>query len=67
MATSTSEQLPDDEVRRNRLRQLLSMGFVLDVVSLTRGDGHLVDILLLTSIVQANVAAIFRRADMNLA
>jgi len=66
MATS-KEELLADPVRQNRLRQLLSMAFVLDVVSLTRGDGHLLDILLLTSIVQANVTVIFRQADMNLA
>jgi hypothetical protein len=43
------------------------MAFVIDVVSLSRGEEHLLDILLLTSIVQANVALIFRRADMNTA
>jgi hypothetical protein len=66
MATSSSESSVNP-IAQKRQRQLLSMAFVLDVVSLSRGDGHLLDILLLTSIVQANVAQIFRRADMNVA
>jgi hypothetical protein len=64
---SISGEPAADPLTRARLRHQLSMPFVLDTVAFARGDRHLLDTLLLTSIVQANVAAISRQPGMQLA
>jgi DNA-binding Lrp family transcriptional regulator len=47
-----------------RLLSRLSVAFLLDLIAITRGGRHVLDTLLLTTIVQANVAEISRRADL---
>lgn len=58
---------PPDDLARARLINRLAVAFVLDVVSLARAGGHLLDTLLLTSIVQSNVALISRQPDAQVA
>lgn len=45
----------------------LTIAFLLDVASLARGERHMLDSLLLSTIVQANVAAISQSADLQIA
>lgn len=66
MAISSGEAAPTGPSPA-RLRNQISVAFVLDVIALARGDRHLLDTLLLTSIVQANVAVIARQADLQAA
>lgn len=47
-----------------RLLSRLSVAFLLDLVAIARRGRHVLDALLLTTIVQANVAEISRRADL---
>jgi DNA-binding Lrp family transcriptional regulator len=47
-----------------RLLSRLSVAFLLDLIAIARGGRHVLDTLLLTTIVQANVAEISRRADL---
>jgi DNA-binding IscR family transcriptional regulator len=50
-----------------RLLSRLSVAFLLDLIAIARGGRHVLDTLLMTTIVQANVAEISRRADLQLA
>lgn len=63
----TSGDTPPDGLARARLSNRLAVAFVLDVVSLARAGGHLLDTLLLSSIVQANLALISRYTDLQVA
>lgn len=47
-----------------RLLSRVSVAFLLDLIAITRGGRHVLDTLLLTTIIQANVAEISRRADL---
>jgi hypothetical protein len=49
----SSREFPPGAIAKGRVSNRLSIGFVLDVVSLARAQRHLVDTLLMTSIVQA--------------
>lgn len=49
-----------------RLLSRLSVAFLLDLIAAVRGDRDVLDALLLTTIIQANVAEISRRADLQL-
>lgn len=49
---------------RLRMISRLTTGFVLDVVSYTRGNGHILDTLLLSAIIQANIADVDRDTDL---
>lgn len=50
-----------------RLLSRLSVAFLLDLVAIVRRDLDVLDALLITTITQANVAEISRRADLQLA
>jgi len=54
----------DDQMARLRLASRLAVGFLLDCIAITRGDGDVIDTLLLGAIIQANVQEINRRADL---
>lgn len=50
-----------------RLLNRLSIAFLLDAISIVRGDRHLLDSLLLSTITQANTAPISGQADLQVA
>lgn len=50
-----------------RIINRLAVRYLLDVIAIARGDRHLLDTLLLSTIVQANVSTIGRRADLQVA
>lgn len=54
-------------IAQARLINRLTVAFVLDVISIARDELHLLDALLLSTIVQANVAPISRQADLQVA
>ncbi|MFC3071417.1 hypothetical protein [Phenylobacterium soli] len=56
--------LGDDEGRL-RLMSRLTVAYVLDAVAIARGDGHVLDTLLVSAIIQANVQEISRRPDLH--
>jgi hypothetical protein len=65
--TSTGAFL-DDDTARPRLMNRLAIGLLLDLIAIARGeDGHLLDTLLASAIIHANIQEILRRADLNLA
>lgn len=55
---------PVSPIAEARLTGRLAIAFLLDVVAIARGDRHLLDALLLSTISQANVAQISRQADL---
>jgi len=57
----------DDQIARLRLTSRLATAFLLDIIAIARGDGDVLDTLLIGAIIQANVAEINRRADLQLA
>ncbi len=50
-----------------RLTNRLSMAYLLDVIAIFRGERQLLDLLLFSTISQANVTAITRQADLQVA
>lgn len=54
----------DDEFARLRLTNRLAVAFLLDVIAITRGDKHVLDTLLMSAVIHANVREINRRADL---
>lgn len=58
---------PTRSITEARIANRLAVAFVLDVIAIARGDRHLLDTLLMATIVQANVATISRRADLQVA
>jgi DNA-binding Lrp family transcriptional regulator len=54
----------EDRMARLTLASRLAVGFLLDCIAITRGDGDVIDTLLLGAIIQANVQEINRRADL---
>ncbi len=57
----------DDQIARLRVTSRLATAFLLDIIAIARGDGDVLDTLLIGAIIQANVAEINRRADLQLA
>jgi hypothetical protein len=57
----------DTEAERRRFVNRLAIAYVLDTITLARGERHLLDALLASAIVQANTAAITRQADLQVA
>lgn len=57
---------PPDEAQAARLAltSRLAAAFVLDLIAITRSEGHVLDTLLVGAIIQANVQEIGRRADL---
>lgn len=55
---------PNRSVAEARITNRLALRYVLDVIAIARGDRHLLDNLLITTITQANVSTISRRADL---
>ncbi|MDB5494659.1 MAG: hypothetical protein JWP86_1996 [Phenylobacterium sp.] len=50
-----------------RLTNRLAMAYLLDVIAIFRGERHLLDLLLFSTISQANVTTITRQADLQVA
>ena len=50
-----------------RLANRLTVAFVLDMVSIARGDRHVLDALLISTITQANIAPILQQGDLQVA
>jgi hypothetical protein len=63
-ATPTNAPIAARSGGEMRLLSRLSVAFLLDLIAITRGRRHVLDTLLMTTIVQANVAEISRRADL---
>jgi DNA-binding transcriptional ArsR family regulator len=63
-ATPSSTPIAARSGGEMRLLSRLSVAFLLDLVSIARRGRHVLDALLLTTIVQSNVAEISRRADL---
>jgi len=57
----------DDAIRRRRLLSRLTSAYLLDVLAIARGEGDPLDTLIAAAIIQANVAGIRARADLQLA
>ncbi len=57
----------DDQIARLRLTSRLATAFLLDIIAIARGEGDVLDTLLIGAIIQANIAEINRRADLQLA
>ncbi|MFN3585853.1 DeoR family transcriptional regulator [Phenylobacterium sp.] len=57
----------DDAIRRRRLLSRLASAYLLDVLAIARGEGDPLDTLIAAAIIQANVAGIRARADLQLA
>jgi DNA-binding transcriptional ArsR family regulator len=55
---------PDTEGERRRVANRLAIAYVLDTISLARGERHLLDALLASTIVQANTVGVSRQADL---
>lgn len=66
-AASPSALAPVGSIADARVTGRLAMAFVLDVVAIARGKRDLLDALLLSTIVQANVAPISRQPDLQMA
>lgn len=56
-----------DELARLRLTGRLAVGFLLDVIAIARGKAHVLDTLLVSAVIQANVEEINRRGDLQVA
>jgi DNA-binding Lrp family transcriptional regulator len=54
----------DDPIVRLRLASRLAVAFVLDAIAIARDGRHVLDTLLTSAIIQANVQEITRRADL---
>lgn len=54
----------DDPIGRLRVTSRLTAAYLLDTVAIVRGEGHVLDTLLASAIIQANVADIHRHADL---
>lgn len=52
-----------DQVRTIRTIGRLSVAYLLDMIAIARGDGHPMDTLLASAIIQANVAELIQRPD----
>jgi hypothetical protein len=67
--TQTAEraEVAEAPLARTRLASRLSMMLLLDLIAIARGEGHVLDTLLASAIIQANVQEILRRADLQLA
>lgn len=57
----------DEQTGRLRLTSRLTAAYLLDTIAIVRGEGHLLDTLLASAIIQANVAEIVQHADLQLA
>jgi DNA-binding Lrp family transcriptional regulator len=53
-----------ERVQAARLASRLTMSFLLDMVSLARGERHVLDTLLISATLQANLAPIQRQGDL---
>lgn len=53
------------EDARLRLLSRVTVAYLLDAIAIARGDGHVLDTLLVSAIIQANVQEISRRADLH--
>jgi hypothetical protein len=58
---------PLREAERRRLANRMALAYLLDAITLLRGDRHLLDTLLAGVIVQANTARVRREADLQIA
>jgi hypothetical protein len=63
-AVPTRALLADDAIGRLRVTSRLTAAFLLDFIALARGEAHVLDALLASAIIQANVAEISRHADL---
>jgi hypothetical protein len=54
----------DDPIGRLRVTSRLTAAYLLDTVSIVRAEGHVLDTLLASAIIQANVAEIQQHADL---
>lgn len=66
-AASWPAQALEDPAAQWRLKSRLAVAFLLDVIGIVRGDGHILDTLLVSAVIQANVQEISRRADLQVA
>lgn len=58
---------PGSPLADARLTNRLAMAYLLDVIAIFRGERHLLDLLLFSTISQANVTTITRQADLQVA
>lgn len=58
---------PSSPLADARLTNRLAMAYLLDVIAIFRGEHHLLDLLLFSTISQANVTTITRQADLQVA
>jgi DNA-binding Lrp family transcriptional regulator len=63
---AAAEAVHDLEIVRARLLSRLALALLLDLVDIARGDAHVLDALLASAIIQANIQEIMRRADLQL-
>lgn len=64
-AVSQAHAWADDPIGRLRVTSRLTAAYVLDTVAIVRGgEGHVIDTLLGSAIIQANVAEISQHADL---
>ena len=56
--------LADDAVGRLRVASRLTAAYLLDSIAIARGEAHVLDALLASAIIQANVAEISQHADL---
>jgi hypothetical protein len=62
--TESAARAGAERVQAARLASRLTMSFLLDMISLARGDRHVLDTLLISATLQANVAPIQRQGDL---
>jgi hypothetical protein len=64
-AASQARAWADDPIGRLRVTSRLTAAYLLDTVAIVRGgEGHVIDTLLASAIIQANVAEIGQHADL---
>lgn len=71
LGSSSPEQLGQglafDDLAQFRLAGRMAASFLLDVIAIARGDGQVLDTLLISAVIQANVEEINRRGDLQVA
>lgn len=67
IAATALAMADDDSLGRLRLTTRLTIAFLLDTIAIVRGQGNVIDTLLISAIIQANVAEITAHADLQVA
>ncbi|MEO8114490.1 MAG: DeoR family transcriptional regulator [Phenylobacterium sp.] len=64
LAPTPLASLAEDPVAALRLKGRLAVSFLLDFIAIVRGEGHVLDTLLVSAIIQANIQDLIRRPDL---